>query len=313
MFEHPFNFDPTYGYNKEALLNVGLPNAPTDFDTFWQDTFSQTQSVPLQIQKEPETTTSANVDVFTISFHTLDKIRIGGWLVAPKNTQPTSGFVISHGYGGRTEPVLNFPIPNAVALLPCAPGFHRSAHTEIPNTSQKHVIHHIEDRNTYIIRHSVASLWSAASVLLELYPTIQNQLYFSGGSFGGGLGALALPWDARFKKAHLSVPTFGHHPIRLQCPCNGSGEAVRLLHQEKPEIAHTLQYFDAATAASHIQIPVLGSPALFDPSVPPPGQFAVCNALSNMHILSAGHFTYDTQVEEQKTLQQELTKWFTSS
>lgn len=313
MFEHSFAFDPTYGYDKNALLKVGLPESPPDFADFWQQTFAETQSVSLNIQKDLKTNTHTQVDVFTISFNTLDQVLVGGWLVVPKNNKPTSGFVIGHGYGGRQAPDISFPLDNAVALLPCAPGFHRSAHPDIPNIAKEHVIHHIQNRDTYIIRHSVASLWSAASVLLELYPDIQNQLYYIGGSFGGGLGALALPWDNRFKKAHLSVPTFGHHPIRLQCPCNGSGEAVRLLHQEQPEIENILQYYDAATAAKHIQIPVLGSPALFDPAVPPPGQFAVCNALSDMHILSAGHFEYDTQIQEQRDLQTKKKEWFTDN
>lgn len=312
MFDHNFDFDPTYGYGKKDLLKVGLPDAPDDFATFWQDTFVQTQNTPLNIQKESDNNTDA-VDVFTLSFNTLANICIGGWLVVPKNTSPTAGFVIGHGYGGRQAPDLSCPIPNAVTLFPCAPGFHRSAHPDIPNTSKKHVIHNIQNRNTYIIRHSVSALWSAASVLLELYPDIQNQLYYIGGSFGGGLGALALPWDSRFKKAHLSVPTFGHHPIRLKCPCRGSGEAVRILHQQHPEIENVLQYFDAATAASHIQIPVLGSPALFDPSVPPPGQFAVCNALSDMHILSAGHFEYDAQIREQHDLQAKKKAFFSTT
>lgn len=313
MFEHNFNFDPTYGYNQENLLKVGLPEPPQDFAPFWQDTYSQTQSISLNIQKNILEDTPPHVDVFTISFNTLDEIHVGGWLVAPKDTHPTSGFVIGHGYGGRAAPDFNFPLPNAVAILPCAPGFHRSAHPNIPNIARKHVLHRITDRNTYIIRHSVASLWSSASALLALYPEVQHQLYFIGGSFGGGLGALALPWDTRFKKAHVSVPTFGHHPIRLQCPCNGSGEAVRLLYQEKPNITNVLQYFDAATAANHIQIPVLGSPAWFDPAVPPPGQFAVCNTLSHMHPLSAGHFEYDAQIQERQELQKKLTEWFTNN
>ena len=128
--------------------------------------------------------------------------------------------------------------------------------------------------------------------------------------FGGGLGALALPYDPRFKKAHLRVPTFGHHPLRLQCPCNGSGESVRRHHAQHPEVRNVLQYYDAATAASRIAIPTIGAPALFDPAVPPPGQFAVCNALSDMHILSAGHFDHPQLPGENAVLSQKLTHWF---
>ena len=56
--------------------------------------------------------------------------------------------------------------------------------------------------------------------------------WYLGISFGGGIGALALPWDERFHRAHLNVPSFGHHPLRLGMPCVGSGEAVRR-HQRR--------------------------------------------------------------------------------
>ena len=69
------------------------------------------------------------------------------------------------------------------------------------------------------------------------------------------------------------MPTFGHHPLRVECPCQGSGNAVREYLQARPEVMDVLQYYDAATAAGYIESPTLVSPALFDPKVPPPGQF----------------------------------------
>jgi cephalosporin-C deacetylase len=76
-----------------------------------------------------------------------------------------------------------------------------------------------------------------------------------------------------------------------------------------------LAYYDAATAASHIDIPVFGAPALFDPKVPPPGQFSVTNALPSKgrtRILMAGHFTYPSQSEEDIALRSNLIDWFRS-
>ncbi len=141
---------------------------------------------------------------------------------------------------------------------------------------------------------------------------MRGNIVYGGGSFGGGLGALALPWDNRYVKAHLGVPTFGHHPIRLQCPCVGSGEAVRVYQQKHPEVVDVLAFYDAATAAARIRIPVLISPALFDPAVPPPGQFAVANAIPDheLFILSAGHFEYAAQAQEDQALYMALERWF---
>ena len=108
------------------------------------------------------------------------------------------------------------------------------------------------------------------------------------------------------------MPTFGHHSIRLQCQCNGSGEAVREYYQTHREVIDVLKYYDAAIAAAHISIPVLVSPAVFDPAVPPPGQFAVANAIPQheLFILSAGHFTYAAEIRESLNLRTRLEQWF---
>ena len=175
------------------------------------------------------------------------------------------------------------------------------------------MIHGIEAAETYILRPCVASLWSAASVLLALYPRIGAELYFSGGSFGGGLGALALPWDGRFKKGNLGVPTFGQHPIRLQCHCTGSGESVRAYHREHPAVVEVLAYYDAAVAAGFARSPAFFAPALFDPAVPPPGQFAVHNAWAGekeLFVLAAGHFEYEGQAAEERVRREALRAFF---
>jgi len=316
MFEHNYDFDPTYGYSKADLLELGLPEAPDGFDDFWEETFSKNAQVALNTEREPLESPFDGSRLSKVSFDTLGAFRIGAWLLEPEDALPASGVVIGHGYGGRGGPDTNIDLSSRAAIFPCAPGFNLSARPDIPDNSYGHVVHGIEDRDRYIIRFCVASIWSAASVLLELHPYIRDRLYYAGVSFGGGLGALALPWDRRFRRGHLVVPTFGHHPIRLQCPCVGSGMAVELYHRDHPEVIDVLQYYDAATAASRIRIPMLTAPALFDPVVPPPGQFAVCNAMpegSERIILSAGHYEYPEMIDEYKHIYRSVRAWFTDN
>ena len=176
------------------------------------------------------------------------------------------------------------------------------------------MIHGIESRGTYIIRACVAAMWSSVSVLQQLCPKVGAHIGYTGESFGGGLGALALPWDSRFIKGHLTVPTFGHHPLRLQCQCQGSGEAVRLYRQKNPQVTQVLKFYDAATAATRIKIPMVIAPALFDPGVPPPGQWAVANAVQSskhIHVLTAGHFAYPESGAEYQVLHEHLRTFFT--
>lgn len=291
--KHSYAFDPTYGYTPQALAAIRAPATPADFDDFWRATFAETMAVPLELQVDACASASAEHHLREVRFRTLDGMRVGAWLVEPRDRPVTVGAVVGHGYGGRGGP--EYPRRSGAFMYVCAPGFALSADPAIPDVADQHVVHGIANRETYLLRHCVASIWSAARALVELVPSASDHLLYSGESFGGGLGALALPWDARFHGGHLVVPTFGHHPLRLTMPCVGSGEAVRRHVREHPEAVEVLAYFDAASAASRIRIPMLAVPAYFDPAVPPPGQFAVCNSLAGpttIVTLSAGHFDH---------------------
>lgn len=289
--EHAFPFDPTCGYTREALLNVQPPDTePTDFASFWRATYAETLAVNPEILVRPLWSPDPDVLVSAVSFLSLGGIRIGAYVSRPRTSR--GGLVVGHGYGGLSHPVLR---RNLTVIAPCIRGFGLSQDHAIPWRSEHHVLHGIDQRETYVLRGSVADIWQAASVLVQLYPETESNVLYSGASFGGGLGALAVPWDKRFRAAHLDVPTFGHHPLRLAFPSIGSGEAVRGYHAKHPEAETVLRYYDAATAAVHTRIPVVCTPALFDPAVVPPGQFAVNNAIPQRFrqtfILDAGHWT----------------------
>ncbi|WP_371665629.1 acetylxylan esterase [Streptomyces sp. NBC_01241] len=303
-FAHDFPFDPAYGRTLDDLLRIPAPAAPDDFDAFWRARYEKAREVATEPELGALEEVRDGVRIHGVTFTSVGGIRLGGWVALPAEGAAEYGFVIGHGYGGRQEPGpdVPLPLPGAAAILPCVRGMGaRGLHPGIPDVANAHVLHGIQSRGTYVIGDCVADLWCAASALHELVPELAPgvgapPLGYLGESFGGGLGALALPWDDRFGAAQLTVPTFGNHPLRLTLPCAGSGEAVRGHHREHPEVTEVLRYFDAATAATRLELPTLVAAALFDPSVPPPGQFAVHNALAGereLQVLSAGHFAYE--------------------
>lgn len=159
----------------------------------------------------------------------------------------------------------------------------------------------------------VDDLWLAVSAMLLLFPATCGHIGYAGMSFGGGIGAMALPWEPRIQRAHLNVPSFGNHPVRLQLPTVGSGAAVQGYQQQHGNVLATLQYYDAASAARFIRQPVHVAAALFDPAVAPPGQFAIYNALSEpkyLFVLEAGHFSYPHQAKQEQALLKELEVFF---
>jgi cephalosporin-C deacetylase len=314
MFRHDYPFDPTQGHDLAALLAVTAPEEPADFASFWRGLHARSRAVAVAPALRELPSPQARIRVFAVEFTSLDGLRIGGWLTRPRDEPVERGAVVGHGYGGRDGPDYHLPLPRAALLFPCARGISRSAGAGIPANPDDHVLHGIQRRETYILGGCAAdTVWCAASALLELFPMAARRLEYLGISFGGGIGALALPWDERFHRAHLNVPSFGHHPRRLTWPCVGSGAAVRRYEERTGRVLETLRYFDAAVAARCLRIPLHVAAARFDPAVPPPGQFAIHNALAGpreLFVLQAGHFEHPGTAAEAARLRDALAYFF---
>lgn len=314
---HSFPFDPTGGYSPGQLLALRpMIEEPADFASFWRGSFEEAMQPALDWSIKPSAHRgNEKFEVFDIEFAGMRGNRIGGWLTKPRTAPLTRGLLIGHGYGGRDAPDLAPPVDDAATIQPVCTGLPtRSLHAGIPADGGQHVVHGIERRETYVHRFCVMDHWRAISVLHEAVPEARPRLDYLGGSFGGGVGALTLPWDDRIRSAFLCVPSFGNQPLRLQLPCNGSGESVRLLAQRQPEIRDVLAYFDAALAARHAKIPVIVAAAAFDPAVQPAGQYSVYHCLGGpkeLFPLTAGHFDgYPGQAREDLELQIALRRFF---
>lgn len=309
---HAYPFDPTYGYTLEQLLSIEPPEAPPDFAAFWQARYERT----LAVCPEPRLSRVGEAHgyaVHDLSFRSTGGVTIGGWALTPLDCPVRRGLVVGHGYGGREAPDFHLPMADCACLFPCFRGLSRSRAPGISAAPEWHVLHDIQDRHRYILGGCVEDLWLSVTVLEELFPETRGHVGYMGISFGGGIGALALPWDPRIQCAHLNVPTFGHMPLRLSLPTLGSGAAVNNYQRRHGNAIDTLCYYDAATAARYSAIPVHVAAARFDPIVAPPGQFAVYNALpepKRLFVLDAGHCEYPGQAEQERQLQDDLRSFF---
>lgn len=303
-------FDPTYGYDLAALAQVPAPPAPPGFADFWRRTYDETRAQKLDITRREIESPSPAHELWEIEFNGWQGFRVGGWLAVPREANWSRGLVKGHGYGGREGADFDLPGPTCATIFPCARGFHRSARADLPADSTQHVLHGIEHRETYLHRGCIADLWASASVLHELFPHIENKLDYIGGSFGGGIGAVALAFDARFQRGYLSVPSFGNYPLRVKLLCTGSGNAVSQYFQAHPEVLEVLKFYDAATAAYFISIPMFVAPALSDPAVPPPGQWAVYNAIHSPKEVFVRQSGHPSLASEDSSINAQLNAWF---
>ncbi len=308
-----FDFDPTYGYSLEQLLRVEPPAEPENFASFWWQRYSKAlQEDPCQLL-ERNAMEHPEFECYDLHYRSTDGFEIGGWAIVPKHRSVQRGVIVGHGYGGRDGPDFNIPIADAAYLFPCFRGLSRSRRWPISDNPAYHVLHDIDRPEHYILGGCVEDVWLAVSAMLLQFPQTTGHIAYWGSSFGGGIGALALPWDARIQRAHLHVPSFGHHPLRLRLPSLGSASAVQLYQRFHGSIQATLSYYDAAVAACHIEIPVHVAAALADPVVAPPGQFSIYNALpreKRLFVLDWGHSEYPTQAEQEVDLNEELQEFF---
>lgn len=310
------NFDPAYGYSLAQLLAVTPPKEPKDFDEFWRQRYQQALTVDPKPQIKIINEDSQGWRVFELRYTSTDSFPIRGWLLLPTSGVITRGFIVGHGYGGRDEPDFHLPFKDAALLFPCFRGLSLSARSPISTEPYWHVLHDIDQKDNYILGGCVEDVWLGVSALLSLFPHLAGHLGYLGISFGGGIGALALAWESRISKAHLNVPTFGHQPLRLRLPTNGSAHSVQRFYQSHKKMTlKVLRYYDASLAAKRITMPMHCACAKFDPCVAPPGQFAIYNALpgeKQLFALEAGHYNYPSQAQQERELMNELDAFFAS-
>ena len=312
-FAHSYPFDPTCGYTLAELLRVGSPAPPPGFEDFWRARWLRAMAVPPRPRLTANPLVHPDWLVHDIVYQSTGGFVIGGWLLVPRGREVARGLVVGHGYGGRDGPDFTLPVADAAVIFPCFRGMSRSARPPISQDPDWHVLHDIDKRDDYILGGCVDDVWLAVSALLDLYPQAGGHVGYCGISFGGGIGALAIPWDARLRRGHLEVPSFGNHPLRLTLPSLGSAAALRAYQRHHGDVLDTLAFYDAATAARFIGVPMLVAAALFDPFVPPPGQFAIYNALPDcktLFTLDAGHFDYPGQRQQAASLGNQLKAFF---
>jgi len=313
FLKHNHPFDPSHGYDLQSLLRVTVPPEPADFASFWQARYAKA------LQASPDSTLAATGEprhgwrIFDWSFRSLDGTSIKGWALLPVKEEIHRAFIIGHGYGGLTEPDLNLPLPNAALFFPCFRGLGLSQQAGISSNPARHVLHQVDNQHQYVIGGCVDDLWLAVTAVLQHFPQTAEHLGYLGISFGGGIGALALPWDSRMRQAHLNVPTFGNQELRLELGSVGSAASVQHYWRRHPEVHQVLRYYDAASAAKYLHQPTHCACALFDPAVAPAGQFAIYNQLAGsktLFVLTAGHHDYPGKHSEDRLLRQEIQHFF---
>ena len=310
---HGYPFDPTHGYVLETLLQVGCPEAPVDYESFWRSRYARVRQLAAQSKITETGVERDGWRIFDWQYVSTDQVVIRGWALFPMSGAVRRAFVVGHGYGGREQPDFDLPLEEAALFFPCARGLGRSLLPRVSAEPYWHVLHHIEDKERYVLGGCVEDLWMAVTAALEHVPQATGHVGYLGISFGGGVGVMAAAWEERLQRAHVNVPSFGNQPLRMKLSTVGSAASVQRFIRRKPEAMEVLRYYDAAIAARYVRMPFHCACAVFDPAVAPAGQFAIYNALpgdKQLFVLHAGHHECPGMASQQEGLRQEVHAFF---
>ena len=297
----------------DRLLGIAPPEPPADFVDFWRARRERALRVAPKPKLRDTAADRGAWRVFDFSYSSTDRVRVKGWLLLPRSGAARRGFLIGHGYSGRSEPDFHLPFHDAALLFFCARGLGLTRHGTISSDPAWHVLHDIQDRDRYVLGGCVEDVWCGVSALLRMCPEVAGHVGYLGISFSGGIGAMALPWEDRVQRAHLNVPTFGNQPLRLKIPSAGSARSVQSFARRHPKAVETLAYYDAAVAARFLRMPVHCACAQADSAVAPEGQFSIFNALpgpKTLFPLTAGHAEHPAQKAEERELLREIDNFF---
>ena len=115
--------------------------------------------------------------IYVVRAKTWDNREIVMWISRPK--QSGGGILIGQGYGNMSTP----PCDSDFTL--CCPnvrGLGLSQCRDIPWRPLKHVLHGIRAKETYVLRGVITDLWLAATILIDMYPDVAENLNYMGSS-----------------------------------------------------------------------------------------------------------------------------------
>ena len=259
---------------------------PQDFDVFWNGVLEQEANIPL----EPELVhdplrSSDDIDVYQVSYNSLDWVRISGWYCLPKEgTRPLPAILQVPGY--LMEP----PIPKnwaqkSYAAFSVAPRGKLRSNQQFNPGYPGLLTYSIADKNTYSYRGFYVDAWRAVDFLLTRNEVDSERIGVTGHSQGGGLTITTAAMRPQVKAAAAGAPYLCGFIDAIKLthtyPYEEINDYLRLHPEHQKAVEQTLAYFDGINFADKIRCPIIVSIGLQDNVCPPETGYAVFNTIAS--------------------------------
>ena len=279
----------------------GKNPCPSDFDSFWDKSLIEMQSIDPKVELIAAEFRSPNVECFHLFFTGVGGARIHAKLLRPANApSPHPAILLFHGYTGDSgdwfDKLGYVAAGFTVAALDCRgqAGLSEDSGNVTGNTLHGHIIRGLDDAlhglpEKMLFRQIFLDTAQLARIVMEMPDVDANRVGAMGSSQGGALTIACAALEPRIKRAVPLYPFLSDY-IRVW-EIDQAKDAYKELqeyfrhsdptHQRESTIFEKLGYIDIQFLAHRIQAEVLWGISLMDTICPPSSQFAVYNKLTS--------------------------------
>ena len=272
---------------------VSAPDAPEDFDAFWEETLSALNEIPLEpVFKEIPEYSNELRTCYEVSFASLGGATAGGILSVPVAPGKYPVLIQYMGYGAMPfyfDPLAN---PERIDFLVSVreQGIFR-------DPGERWIDKGLGSREEFYYRGAFADVKRAVDFICSLDKADASGVVAAGESQGGAFTVVAAALDSRIRAAAPAVPFLGDYQDYYRIvwwPVHEVMDAADAAGLPRAQVFDMLRYFDVKNFAPRVKCPVYMAFGLQDPTCPPHTNFAIYNNLgsSEKHFLcvpTCGH------------------------
>lgn len=259
---------------------ISAPDAPEDFDAFWESTLAQMDEIPLEpVFKEIPEYSNELRTCYEVSYESFGGATAGGIISIPVAPGTYPVLIQYMGYGA-------FPFYFDPSASPDRIDFLVSVRGQgiFREPQQRWIDRGLASKEDFYYRGAFADVKRAVDFVASLDKADVNRIVAMGESQGGAFTVVAAALDKRIVAASPAVPFLGDYPDYARIvwwPLHEvleQADADGLPHEQVFEM---LRYFDVKNFAPKVSCPVYMAFGLQDPTCPPHTNFAIYNNLGS--------------------------------
>ncbi len=267
-----------------AIRSAGV--LPDDFERFWAQGKAELLRVAPDFRIEEVTGDEHSSRLFRVSVANIEGSRMFCWYRVPKGEGPFPAVLSIPGAGVRKEGTReNYAQAGFAVLTMAVHGIGQDHPLEYYDTLRHGLLSGypyfgMDDPYRYYYRRMVLGAIRCIDFLSTRGEVDKTRIAVAGSSQGGGMSLLVASLDKRIRALSANVPALCDHAGSLQGRPSGWPRLLRHAGAgQRNRVLRTMGYFDAATAASRIEVPARLSAGFIDRTCPPSTVMAAFNNL----------------------------------